>query len=207
MPNKQKIFSVSYLVGILDKERAELIGKIEECNNIILPKEFVEQKEKEVNFLNDIVETNKETAFIELSTQFLEQAKNIIIKINEENKEKLINWIYKIRYYRYIPINNNLHIKDIETLKTKFEEIIKIIIKKAQQLKIWDIFSDDEVLTYKILKEIFNMKMINLQNLNIQCIYENKVLTVEYYDDTIIECAIKIDIDTVKIKKKIKLFI
>ena len=51
------------------------------------------------------------------------------------------------------------------------------------------------------------MKMICLQNLNMQCKYENKELYVEYYDDTIIESSLKIKTDTVKIKKKIKLFI
>ena len=210
LPNKQKIFSVSYLAGILDKERADLIQKIEECNKIILPKEFVEQKsklEEEVKFLNDIIDTNKDTALIELATEFLEQAKSIILKINEEHKEKLISWIYKIRCYRYIPINENLYMKDIEALNPKFEEIIKLIIKKAQELKIWDNFSEDKDLTYTILREIFDTKMISLQNLNIQCSYQNKVLTVEYYDDTIIEITKKIDIDNVKIKKKIKLFI
>ena len=210
LPNKEKIFSVSYLVGILDKERAELIEKIEECNKLILPKEFVEQKsklEEEVNFLKDILETNKESVIIQLATEFLQQAKKLIFIINEENKEKLVGWIYKIRYYRYIPINDSLYVKDIEALETEFEEIIKLIIKKAQELKIWDVFSEDKELTYKILKEVFETKMIGLQNLNIQCVYENKVLTVEYYDDTIIESSVKIDVDNVKIKKKIKLFI
>ena len=210
LPNKEKIFSVSYLVGILDKERIKLIEKIDECNKIILPKEFVEQKsklEEEVKFLEEIVKLDKEEALIKLATEFLNQVQIEIAKINEENKEKLINWIYKIRYYRYIPIDYEKTIKDIEVLKEKFEEVIKIIIKKAQELKIWDIFSENTELTYQILKEIFDMKMICLQNLNMQCKYENKELYVEYYDDTIIESSLKIKTDTVKIKKKIKLFI
>lgn len=210
LPNKEKIFSVSYLVGILDKERIKLIEKIDECNKIILPKEFVEQKsklEEEVKFLEEIVKLDKEEALIKLATEFLNQVQIEIAKINEENKEKLINWIYKIRYYRYIPIDYEKTIKDIEVLKEKFEEVIKIIIKKAQELKIWDIFSENTELTYQILKEIFDMKMICLQNLNMQCKYENKELYVEYYDDTIIESSLKLKTDTVKIKKKIKLFI
>ncbi len=210
LPNKEKIFSVSYLVGILDKERIKLIEKIDECNKIILPKEFVEQKsklEEEVKFLEEIVKLDKEDTLIKLATEFLNQVQIEIAKINEENKEKLINWIYKIRYYRYIPIDYEKTIKDIEALKEKFEEVIKIIIKKAQELKIWDIFSENTELTYQILKEIFDMKMICLQNLNMQCKYENKELYVEYYDDTIIESSLKLKTDTVKIKKKIKLFI
>lgn len=210
LPNKEKIFSISYLVKIIDKERDELITKIEECNKLILPTEYVKQKSKieaEVNFLNGILKLDTKDILIKIANEFLEYSKSVISKINEENREKLISWIYKIRYYRYIPINDTLFVKDIDILKAKFEELIKIIIKKAQELKVWDIFSEDKELTYLILREIFDTKMIYLQNLNIQCTYENKELYVEYYDDTIIESAIKIKIDTVKIKKKIKLFI
>ena len=44
LSNKEKIFSVSYLVKILEKERSDLLEKIDNFNKIILPKEFIEQK-------------------------------------------------------------------------------------------------------------------------------------------------------------------
>lgn len=210
LPNKEKIFSVSYLVEILIKERVDLIEKIEEYNKIILPKEFISQKEKleeENEFLNSVKARFDKKDIIELSIEFLHIVKKIVNKIDEEDKSKLINWIYKIRYYRYLPISKNENIKDIKELDFEFEELIKLIIKKAQELKIWDTFSEDENVTYRILKEIFDSKIIYLQNVNIGCNYENKTLYVDFYDDTVIENSIKIDTDKVKIKKKIKLFI
>ena len=128
-------------------------------------------------------------------------------KINEENKNELTKWIYKIRYYRYIPINENECIKDIKELDEIFEKLIKQTIKKAQKIKLWDIFSEDFDLTYQILKEVFDTKIINLETINLSVKYENKVLYIEYYDDTVIESTKKIDIDNVRIKKKVKLFI
>ena len=127
--------------------------------------------------------------------------------INEENKVELVKCIYKVRYFRYIPINEEECIKDIEELKVEFKNLISVIIKKAQMLKIWDKISDDKILTYIILKEVFDTKIICLENINIQCRYEENVLYVEYYDDTVIESAIKLQVDDLKIKKKIKLFI
>lgn len=59
---------------------------------------------------------------------------------------------------------------------------------------------------YEILKEVFDTKIIYLQNINVQCKYENKVLYVEYYDDTVIESSKKIEIDEVRIKKSLKYF-
>ena len=210
LPNKEKIFSVSYLVGILDKERVDLIDKIEECNKLILPKEFVEQKsklEKETKFLNSIGEKISKEEIVELTRKFIEIATSKIKKINEESKVELVSWIYKIRYYRYVPISLEKSVKDIEELKIDFRNLIKLVIKKAQQLKIWDIFVDDEKLTYEILKEVFDTKIICLQNINIQCMYEDKILLVQYYDDNVIESSKKIEIDEVKIKKKFKLFL
>ena len=210
LPNKEKIFSVSYLVSVLSKERAELLEKIEECNNLILPKEFVEQKsklEEETKFLNSVSYGIEKEDIIELCKEFLENVKSIVKGFNEESKNKLIEWIYKIRYFRYIPISKNENVKDLRELNNLFEELIKLIIKKAQKLKIWDIFSEDEQLTYNVLKEIFDTKIIYLQNINIQCRYEEKTLYVEYYDDTVIENTVKIGMESVKIKRKIKVFI
>ena len=210
LPNREKIFSVSYLVAILDKERMDLLERIEECNRLILPKEFVNQKsrlENEKKFLSSIGEKISREEIIELASKFIEVVGNKISKIKDENKAELINWIYKIRYYRYVPISIEEKVKDIKELDEKFKDLIKQVIKKAQHLKIWDIFAEDENLMYEILKEVFDTKIIYLQNINVQCKYENKVLYVEYYDDTVIESSKKIEIDEVRIKKKFKVFL
>ena len=209
LPNKEKIFSVSYLVGILEKERKKLLEGIEECNKIILPKEYVEQKsklEEETRFLESIQIDIYRNDIVEICKEFLENVKNIIKGINEENKNKLITWIYKIRYYRYIPISETESVRDLQELNNLFEEVIRLIIKKLQKFRIWDTFSENQELNYNILKEIFNTKIIYLQSINIQCRFENKVLIVEYYDDTVIDSSLEVHIDSVKIKKKFKLF-
>ena len=198
LPNKEKIFSISYLVGILDKERVELLEKIDECNKVILPKEFVEQKTKlegETSFLNSVKDCVSRDDIIEICKNFITDVEKKIHSITEETKDELVSWIYKIRYFRYIPVNETEKVRDVTELKKAFELLIKLIIKKAQKLKVWDVFSEDAELTYRILKEVFDSKIIYLQNINIQCRYEDKVLDIEYYDDT------------VKIKKKFKLFI
>ena len=137
LPNKEKIFSVSYLVGILEKERKKLLEGIEECNKIILPKEYVEQKsklEEETRFLESIQIDIYRNDIVEICKEFLENVKNIIKGINEENKNKLITWIYKIRYYRYIPISETESVRDLQELNNLFEEVIRLIIKKITKI-------------------------------------------------------------------------
>ena len=209
LSNKEKIFSVSYLVKILEKERSDLLEKIDNFNKIILPKEFIEQKsklEEENSFLESIKSKLDENDIIALGLMFLKHAKEIINKIDEENKLELVKWMYKIRYYRFIPIDKENSVKDIVKLKESFEEVYKEIIDKALHLKIWDTFTDNQELFYLIIKEIFDFK-INLLNINISCSYENKILKVQYYDDNILEKEINIEIENVRIKKKFKLFI
>lgn len=210
LPNKEKIFSISYLVKILEKERQDCLEKIEENNRIILPKEFVKEKtklEKEVKFLNSIFEENSESTIIELSKTFLKSLMEKIEKINEENKSLLVKYIYKVRYFRYIPIEENKYIRDLKELNPKFKQIVKLIIKKAQELRIWEKITVNEEITYEILKEVFDTKIIKIENLNIVCREENNNIIVEYYDDTILENSKKIKKTDDKIKKRIKLFI
>ena len=210
LPNKEKIFSVSYLVKILESERQDYLDKIDENNRIILPKEFVNEKtklEKEVKFLNSVFEENNENAIVEVSKLFLKLLIEKIEKVNEENKNLLIKYIYKIRYFRYIPVEEDKYIRDLKELNPKFRQVIKLIIKKAQEFKIWEKITDDETTTYQILKEIFDTKIIKLESINIICRNDEKNLIVEYYDDTILENEIKIKKTEEKVKKRIRLFI
>ena len=202
LPNKQKIFSISHLVDRLEKERESLLKQIKICNQIVQPREFVKEKTKisdELEFLNkkeDIINVCKEC--LQIAKQQIE---------NAQEKEEIIKWIYKIRYYRYVPFNEKSYLKDVVKLKKDFEEVIKLIIKKAQEFKVWDVFTEDDKLTYIIIQELFNSKMINFKNVNISCNYEDGVLYVEYYDDNILEFKSQFKVDNVRIKKKIKLFI
>ena len=210
LPNKEKIFSVSYLVRILADEREKLLEKIEDCNKIILPKEFINQKmilEKEMKFLDNVKGNVTIEDKVEIAEEFLKIAEISIAKISEENKQQLIKWMYKIRYYRYLPIDKENSIKDIIKLNKEFKKIIKLIIKKAQEFKIWDTFTENSELNYRILKEVFNTKIICLENINFQCRNEGKLLYVDIYDDNVLESTIKLEVENTRIKKKIKLFI
>lgn len=205
LPNKEKIFSISYLEDILEKERKELLEKIKKCNKMLEPKGFVKEKEKiekEVNFLNE------EKSVIDCCKEFFKCAKKEIEKLeSKENREDIINWIYKIRYYGYLPYDEEKNLKDLKELQKEFKEITKLLIKKAQENKIWDVFTENQEIAYMVISELFNSKMINLENVNIVCKYEQGILYLEYYDGNILEKTAEFKIANVRIKKKTKLFL
>ena len=205
LPNKEKIFSISYLEDILEKEREEYLELIKKCNKMLEPRGFVKEKEKlsqEVNFLNE------EKSVIDCCKEFFKCAKKQIEKLErKEDREEIIDWIYKIRYYGYIPYDNEKSLKDLNELQKEFKDITKLLIKKAQENKIWDKISENQEIAYMVIRELFNSKIINLKNVNIICKQENGILYVEYHDGNILEKKAEIKIANVKIKKKIKLFI
>lgn len=211
LPNKEKIFSISYLADILEKERVDYIDQIKEYNKILDPREFVKEKERinnELAFLQSIKNDGKETdnkKKAELCQEFLKYAKYQIKNITE--KENIIEWIYKIRYYRNIPFDNQIALKDVEILETNFKEVIQELVKKAQELKVWDVFTEDNEISYIIIKELLNSKMINFENISIECKYENGKLQVKYLDGDILEMENEFVLTNVRIKKKIRLFL
>ena len=211
LPNKEKIFSISHLVDRLESERNEILERMQKCNKMLEPKEFIKEKEKlqkEVEFLNEIniaENDNRNKKITDFCNEFLKCAEHQIEKAEE--KIDIINWIYKIRYYRYIPFNEDTYLKDIKELDKQFKKVIKLLIKKAQISKIWDVFTEDEELSYIIIKELFNSKMINFENVNIVCKYGNGILYLEYYDGDTLEMKKELKIKNIRIKKKIKLFI
>ncbi len=210
LPNKEKIFSISHLSDRLEKERNTYLENIKQCNKILEPREYVIEKQKvqeEVKFLDKVEIKPKiiEENLIEVCQKTLQYVKEEIEKVEEKNI--LVNWIYKVRYYRYVPFKENVYLKDVEKLEKIFKEVIGVLTKKAQEYKIWDIFSDNEELTYIVIKELFDCKMICLENALMECKYEKGILYVEYYDTNVLETKAKFEIKSVKIKKKIKLFI
>lgn len=202
LPNKEKIFSISHLADRLEKEREALLKQIQKYNKMIEPREFVKEKEKnelEVKFLQ------KNNSVIDCCKACLEYCKEQISKTTE--RTEIIEWVYKIRYYSQIPFDSNTMLKDVKKLQKLFKEVIKLIIQKAQENKTWDVFTENEELSYIVIKELFDSKIIQFENMNMICEYNEGILYVSYYDGNTLETKAEFKLENVKIKKKIKLFI
>lgn len=209
LPNKEKIFSVSHLVIMLEKERNQYLKEIKQYNQQIQPKEFIKIKqelEEKAEFF-DTIEIKqdarvKEEKQIEiLQIEFIECFKEKVKQA--ETKKEIADLIYQLRYYRQIPYKQ----LPIE----KIEEIEKMLIEKACTQKILVTFSKNEKLNTKILSKIFASKIINLENTIYILRYHKGILKIEIYDTTIEEEAEEIEITekvelAVKLNKKIKVW-
>jgi len=215
--NKEKIFSASQYANNLIIKRREYLEEMNNINKIMEPKEFIklkEEKESKKKFF-DIwnIENNKkideQPYLIDLQIQFLKALKQDIQ--NTENKNEILEYIYKLRYYKFIPYKNK-KISDVKELKSHIEEVEKILINKACDKKVITRLSEDNELNYNILKNLFTTKIIKLESMVIILKYNKDILSVEMYDANIMENIEKIKIGkktelSVKLKKKIKIFI
>ncbi len=210
-----KIFSISNLVEIIEAERNEFMQDIKEYNDLIDPRKFgdmkkrIEQKQVFFNKL-ELSENKKEPInqyILDIQKQFLK-----CFKIQIEKcilKKDMIDLIYEYRYYRFLKYNKERNIKENRYLNKQNQEITNIIIKKAEELKVLEKISNNDEYNKSILEEIFNTRIITLENIFIQIIEEDGKMFVQYFDGNILESKKEIDIkeNSVKLRKKLKLFI
>lgn len=210
LPEHSKIFSLSHFSEILLRERKKEMQKIKDYNKMVDPKNYTKTKlkyEKDINFLSDInfdekAENSTLNLMIKLQEIFLDCMKMKIEKL--ENKKDIINFMYILRYYNFIPFNKTQYIYEVKELENKLQELENIIIEKMYDFKIIN-----KSIDFNIIKNIFHTKIISLENIEIELKNDKESLTLILYDEKTIAETIKINkIDTEKVKfnKKLKLF-
>lgn len=221
LPLEKKIFSMKVLSDIMVKEREDLFNQIEELNKQLNPHYFVKYKkeiehkykvlenvDKEEKQINDEIEK----CLLKLQKIFLECMKEKVKKIN--TKQEMLKIIYQYRYYILLQFNIENKISEVEKLKIDLEETSKFIIKKAQEMKVMQSTAKSEELDYQILKNIFNSRIIKLEDVYLKLTKEKDIIYLQLFEDKLFENKIEIGKkDTIPIKqlqhklnKKIKIF-
>lgn len=213
LPLEKKIFSMRILAKMMEQEREEYLKEIEELNKIMNPQNFVKYKkdlEEKYKYLKiiDIKDKEKELdkSKIELQKVFLN-----IIKINinkAETKQEIEKIIYDFRYYLLLPYNYEINIQKVEKLQKQINEISEIIIDKAIDLKVIERISNDKKINYEILKNIFYVRIIKLEDAYLKITKEKEDYFLQIFDENIIEEKIAIskpkDLE-IKLNKKISI--
>lgn len=219
LPVEEKIFSVRILSKMMADEREEKIKRIEKLNILLNPQKFVnykkelKDKEKYLKLL-DIVEIEKEidNNILKLQKIFLLCYQTKIKKV--DTKLQLMKLIYEFRYYCMIPYNHKKSIGEIEEIEDQIKKIEMLLLNKAHELKLIDNFSNESEIDYQILKNIFYVRVINLEDLYIKLIKENDRYYVQLFDENVFEEKIEIegignlnkkDL-TFKMNRKVKIF-
>lgn len=227
LENKDKIFSVSHLSDILEKEREEKLEELRSKNKLLEPLEYIKRKsilENEVEILQQVeknLEDNKQknNSIINLQVEFLKCFEKQIEKIEERIELEKI--LYEFRYYCLLPIFENKNIKDIKKLEEYIKNVMNVIIDNCIYKQIITNYSNSISLCYNILKYIFTSKIIDLNEVSIKIINTKKekteeginyYITIKIYDDkdaeeTYSEVVNNLNLLNVKLNKKIPFYI
>ena len=219
LPLEQKIFSMRILTEIMVKERENLIEQLEKCNELLKPQNFLKEKEILENKLQTL-----NMAIIEDIPKELEKELNKIQEIflnclkekvkKAETKQDILKLIYQFRYYNLLPQNENIKTYENKELKNKLKEFGKNLIQKAIELKVMQELAKDADLNYEITKNIFQTRIILLEELCIKLTKEKDEYFIQLFDENIFEEKIKLEINQninkkdlhIRPNKKIKLF-
>ena len=207
-----RIFSLSDFAEIIEKEKTELMKKLNKCNQKMEPINFIKTKteiEKKLAIIKELeLQNNDEKTYENKVAELLKLVCEALeIQINKaEEKENIVKLIYKIRYYGLIYISENKQVKDIVDINN----IQKMIITKACKQKIVTIFSKNIKENYNILQNILQTDIIELEHIFLKFIQKNDKTVLEIYDEENLSRTIELsDIKelNVKLNKKIRVFI
>ena len=217
LPLEQKIFSKKVLKKILSKEREEYLLELKNCNDKMNSKKFIKYKkecEYELEYLKlvECKEVEKEIfeRVILLQKRTL-QAIKLRIK-NAINREEINRIIYEIRYFNLLPIDEKTKIGETAKLNKMLTTTKVDVIAKAYELKSLNDIYKDKTKNINILKYIFNLKIIKLEDIGFKIIKDKDDYYIQFYDDDVADEKVKLDIEIkkedlkIRINKKIKLF-
>ncbi len=198
LPLQEKIFSSRILSNMMADEREEKIKELEKLNTLLNPQKFVDYKQeletKEFYLkLLDMKGLEKEVAnsILELQDVFLLCYQTKIKEI--DTKLELMKLIYEFRYYCLLPFNEEKSMREIKAMENQMQEVENLLLEKTHQLKLIDIFSKEKEMDYQILRNIFCVRVINLEDLHIKFMKEKDGYYIQLFDENVFEEKIKIE--------------
>ena len=208
------------LSNIMKEERQNLIVKLEQINDILNPQKFIQYKEDLENKYNYLKIVGTKDINQEINNELLKLQKSFLdcleIKIDKSiEKNEIVNLLYQFRYYLMIPIDENDKILESKDLKNRLKKVSKKLVQKSIEQKVIFNFSKNEDLNYDIIKNVFETRIISLEDLYIKIVKENKKYYIQLFDENIFEEKVEIgnieeinlnDIN-VKLNKSTKVFI
>lgn len=206
LPQNQRVFSLSDFSEKIEAKRIWLEGEIKTLTDKLKPQNFVKEKnkiEKKLEFIKELSIEEPIALIHEFINLTLRAINTQIEKI--ETKKEVTEKIYILRYLKLISVNGEKTAGDL--CKKQFEKVEKNLITVGCNLKALNILSQDVEENYKIYKNIFNTKIIDLESAYIEI---NKENVVSIYDENSLEKReklIELKEIAVKYNKKIKIFL
>ena len=217
LPLEQKIFSKKVLKRILTIEREEYLLELKNYNDKINCRNFSKYKkeyEYKAQYLKLVEIKDIEKEIFE-RIMFLQKRVLQAIKYkikNATSRDEITKIIYELRYFNLVPVNAKSKICDVTNIKKMLITTKSAAIEKSYELKNFKDIFKDKTKNINILKYMFNLKIIRLEDVGFKLIRENNSIFVQFYDDDVLDEKFKIDAEIepqelkIRFNKKVKVF-
>lgn len=197
LPLEKKIFSMRILSRIMEDEKKDKLNELESLNKILNPQNFVKYKkelEEKDKYLKVLDSEDKDKLIEELKIKLQKLFLNMLeINIKKaETKQEIEKIIYDFRYYSLLQYDYERKIKNVKELNTDIDKIAKKIIDKAIENKVIESLSSDNDTNYQILKNIFHVRIIRLEDSYLKITKEKDKYYLQIFDENIFEEKIEI---------------
>ena len=210
---ENKIFSMRILAQMMEEERDKYFNELEKLNKLLNPQNFIKYKKEIEDKYNCLKVLDSEDMEKEID-KYKIKLQNIflsLIKINidkAETKQEIEKIIYSFRYYLLLPYNYENTIQNVEKLKSQIDEVRTVLIDKANDLKVIQRISLDNKTNYEILRNIFSVRIIKLEDAYLKITKEKDKYFVQIFDENVFEEKIEIskpkDLE-IKLNKKVSI--
>ena len=216
LTSNQKIFSLSDFTEILIQQRENLMAELKEHSRAMEPMNYVSIKSaiaQKVDILRelDLSELNEDRIYEMILLLQQEFFKAFEKKLKAAmTKKDILDLIYEFRYYKMIPIKEDVTIKDTTTLMEGITRIEKRLITKACKLRAVTILSNDINKNFELISNLLSSKIIDLDEVVVQFKKKEDKTILTIYEDNLIDIVKEYDYIedlNVKYNRKIKIFL
>lgn len=204
LPNEKKIFSVSHYEELLQIERKKILQQIEKHNKMLKPMEFVKMKtelENKIHYYENLGKID----IVDFQQEFFYEFSKLLK--NQTDKSDLLNYIYKLRYLKFLPISKTEKMKD----KIDFKDIEEATVHEAIKNGLIIPIANNKDIDYILLSSIFKTRSAKLEDLSIMLCMEDGKLKSEIYDGKMLDSTNVVELNKnsnieIRKTKKIKIF-
>ena len=190
----------------ITKDKTKVTREIKKIDKTLSDKELLQKEYLYQNVLEEkykylkLIDTENIEKDIDDTKEKIQKLFLDMIKIRIKNcqtKQSIENLVFELRYYLLLPYryeNNSFasNILNQENLQNKIIEVEKLLIKKAIDLKYIQKFSNNDYTNFEILKNIFNNRIINLNDSYMKITKEKDKYFIQIFDENIFEEKIEI---------------
>lgn len=211
LSEEEKILSISDFEDRIQEEKNEIVCDIQKLNEKTLPKTYIKEKNqiKETLEILEILDNEKDLYknILLLQEKFIKGLQERIKQV--KIRKDVINIIYKLRYYKFLPYKD-VQIKNVEELRKSIYKAEEMIYNVAYKMKIINPISINEKVNNDVVRKILDTTIVELENIELLFKAENYQITLEIFDEENIEKILEyntIEGLIVRMNRKFKLFI